>query len=373
MMTHGTSAWRPDVDRWRAFTTACAECGMAADATPPEQGEWPFGPDEFDGLLELHRVLAGTESAVFFRPSRRCDSMLSGRFRPSPTAGTDQDGVVARLLGTPVPSGTGVDSLIRLAPLLSGRHVADGWTGCRVLANLIYMRPKGDAYMRSVIDLVSSGRSPMTRRALTCEDGYAVMDRVMGMRARLDPDGDPSAPDADAEMEALAHFDWTGLGRLPGCGPMYGPAQQRERLAALGVQGAFPSLRTRMIAAMCRPAPAGVHPPHRAYTAHARRSVSAMIGRMEPVRGSGGCGYGLQAGVLSLLERVGAYGDPGMDMALMDAASTLLAVGLYAYGTYGDCDVILTGRPLAEAIMEAADMPAGFVAETAIAGATMTT
>lgn len=34
----------------------------------------------------------------------------------------------------------------------------------------------------------------MTRKALTCEDGHAVMGRVMGMRPRPDHDGDPRPP-----------------------------------------------------------------------------------------------------------------------------------------------------------------------------------
>lgn len=53
-----------------------------------------FDPDVFDRLLELRHALSRTVSSTFSHPFQRCNSMLSGRFRPSPAAGTDMDAML---------------------------------------------------------------------------------------------------------------------------------------------------------------------------------------------------------------------------------------------------------------------------------------
>lgn len=361
--TVGTRGWVPDKGRWEAFMEAdpTARALMAGhgtgSSTPPtdEDRDWGFGPDVFDSLLDLYHL--NMPSDGFELLMDHCQALLLGvGMWPGPAR--DGHGTVERLLDSDVPTGVTMDDVIGMVSTIIDDATMTGPVSGFLqtndsrwfIGNLVSAEADGAdrGTIKSAIRFACSGRSPMMLALLGCHDGYQAWGPVMRMRAALDPCGDPGNPDAADEDMAV------------------NPAIMRDFRHLLGAAGVTVP-QVKALAAMCRPALAGVSAMRHQHAAHPHPCVADTIAGMKAMHHTFTCGFGVPMGAISLLEDVKPGQDPDVNLALIDAEETLLRAGCHAYDTWGDCDLILTGRPLAEAITEQAGLPGGFVAETAMA------
>lgn len=184
--------------------------------------------------------------------------------------------------------------------------------------------------------------------------GGFCLEALFAFRAAISPDGDPLTPGREDEGRALA----PGGG---GAGDMLGWMVWDDDPDA-------PDIMT----AMCRPATLGYDPDS---PAPDLRPYDGIRDRLASMRGIGAydahgfdeSNRGVLMGATGLLKDMDGT-DPGRDMALMGAARMLVAAGGEAERRYGDCDLILTGDALADAIVNGVGLPASFVMETAMAG-----
>lgn len=315
---------------------------------------WDFGPDVFDRLLDLYRL--PMQSDGFGLLLYHCRSLLLGvGMWPGPE-GSDGHGTAERLLDSDVPDSVDVGAVTSMVSrILADDHVLDA-VSCLLhaddprwlIGNLVSAESYGADWgtIRSAIGFARPDRSPMMLELLGCRDGFLAWEPVMRMRSVLDPDGDPRNPGADDENKAI------------------NPAILSDFKHLLEGSG-HTEARAKALKAMCRPPIAGVCATCHPHAAHQHPRVAAAIAGMKAMHGAFACGYGVPTGAISLLDGMDPDRDPDENLALMDAAETLLRAGCHAYDSCDDCDAILTGRQLADAIMEG--LPAGFVAETAMA------
>lgn len=198
--------------------------------------------------------------------------------------------------------------------------------------------------------IVARGRSRLIGVPMAA--GGFCLDALLGFRAAISPDGDPLTPCGEDEGRALA----PGRG---GAGDMLGWMAGDDDPDA-------PSI----ITAMCRPATLGYDPDSPVPDLRPYDGIRARLASMRGVgaRGPGNPNRGVLMGAAGLLKDIDGA-DPGRDMALMGAARMLVGAGAEAGRRCGDCDAILTGGALADAIAGGVGLPASFVAETAMAGA----
>lgn len=180
------------------------------------------------------------------------------------------------------------------------------------------------------------------------------LESLLGFRSAISPDGDPVTPGKDDEGRALA--------------PGGGGSEDMLGWMVWNDDPDAPSIMT----AMCRPAALGYDPDS---PVPDLRQYDGIRDRLSSMRGIGACnahGFdesnrGVLMGATGLLKDMDGT-DPGRDMASMGAARMLVAAGAEAERRHGDCDLILTGDALADAIVNGVGLPASFVAETAMAG-----
>lgn len=184
------------------------------------------------------------------------------------------------------------------------------------------------------------------------------LDAFLAFRAAISPDGDP-LDQAIREQDERASLAPGGRGSAIG---MFGWMDDREGFE-------HDPDAPIVLSAMCRPAILGYDPSAVVPPTGEHDDVRAMLASMRHIPGF--CSEsvfpypsrGILMGVTRLLAAMDGS-DRDRDMALMGAARTLENAGVESGLRYGDCDAILIGDTLADAIMDGIGLPTGFVMET---------
>lgn len=226
------------------------------------------------------------------------------------------------------------------------------------LADFITMAKAGvdERLIASAATILAGSRADSLVRLPLAHDGDGL-DAFLAFRAAISPDGDPLDPSIreQDERESLAPGGrWRVIS-------MFG-WMDREGFE-------YDPDAPAVLSAMCRPATLGYDPSAAATPTGRHDDVRAMIASMRHIPGlDSGSAFphpprGILMGVTRLLAAMDGK-DRDRDMALMGAARTLEDAGVESGLRYGDCDAILTGDTLADAIMGGIGLPVGFVMET---------